>query len=100
MSKQYENKLITIRPSTNINYRYDAIMETKNMERYHIPFGLKSTKIFRDTTALQLYKNDNTNSMVIKQKNIKRIFSKNTNIKKYTSDWFELVYLNSYLISI
>jgi hypothetical protein len=96
----HENKLITIRPSHNINYRYEAIMEKKNMERYHIPFGNKSTKIYRDTTPLQLYKNDNTNSIAIKQKNVKRIFSKNTNIKKYTPDWFELIYLNSYLISI
>ena len=98
MSKQHENKLINIRPSTNPFYRYEAVMETKNMERYQIPFGNKSIKIYRDTTPLQLYKNDNTNSIIIKEKNIKRIFSKNTNIKRFTPDWFELVYLYSYLV--
>ena len=97
MSKQHDHKLIMIRPSSNINDRYEAVMETTNMERYQVSFGNKLTKIYRDTTVLQLYKNDNTNSIVIKQKNIKRIFSKNTNIKKYTPDWFELVYLNSYI---
>ena len=96
MSRE-RNKFIDIKVSTNPFFRYEAIMETPYMERYQIPFGDKSMKIYQDTTPLQIYKNDNTNSTIIREKNIKRIFSKNTNVKRFSPDWFDLVYLYSYL---
>jgi hypothetical protein len=89
-------KLIKIIPSSNPNFRYEAIIETPSMLRYHVKFGLKSDQIFKDTTRLKLYENENTSSAKIRETHIKKIFARSTKHPRYSPFWFELVYLYSY----
>ena len=89
-------KLIKIIESTNPNYRYEAIIESPNMLREHIKFGLRSERIFKDSTPLRLYENENTNSAKIREQNIKKIFARNPNCPRFSPFWLELVYLYSY----
>jgi len=89
-------KLIKIIQSANPNYRYEAIIETPTMQRYHVKFGLRSEQIFKDTTPLKLYENENTSSPKIREAHIKKIFARNPKCPRYSPMWFELVYLYSY----
>ena len=89
-------KLIKIVPSTNPNYRYEAVIETADMKRENIKFGLRSERIFRDTTSLKLYENENTNSTRIREQNIKKIFARDPKCPRFSPFWFELCYLYSY----
>jgi hypothetical protein len=89
-------KLIKIIPSGNPNYRYEAIVETPGMLRYHVKFGLRSEQIFKDTTPVKLYANENTSSAKVREANIKKIFARSNKHPRYSPHWFELVYLYSY----
>ena len=89
-------KLIKIIPSTNPNFRYEAVIEAPDMKRDNIKFGLKSERIFKDTTPLAMYTNENTNSAKVRENHIKKIFARNPKCPRYSPFWLELVYLYSY----
>lgn len=96
MKNPHRLKFIKIIPSTNPNYRYEAIIEAPDMKRENIKFGLRSEPIFKDTTSLGLYANENTLSSKIREKNIKKIFTRNPRCPRFSPYWLELVYLYSY----
>ena len=89
-------KLIKIVESTNPNYRYEAVIESPDMKREHVKFGLRAERIFRDTTPLAMYANENTNSAKVRENHIKKIFTRDPKCPRYSPFWLELVYLYSY----